>query len=384
MYQTNYPDAYQSNPYERNKQNIKEYLGHPITLVLAILFSASFLFSLINIFTSADSVNYMFRMSVSSAGGYYFGMIIGLGISGLITAGLWVCWAKSRSPQPSSSPSAGLTMLYVVSIILLVFVILLSVILLIALMAVGSAGSSLTDEIFGYGYSRIYGSMIGLLVVIFLVVIAILLLFVIGMLRFVGSLKKSPQNIQMVDKGSILFGVMSIIIAFFSLIALFGSFDQYGANALTILSTLVALVAYVCLAIAAFRYHSFAAAKNAELNGAAQPGYGAASGYDYNAQAGQAYGQNYYGQQPYQPNGYGQQPYQTYNYGQQSAPQDPYQQTTPVTPEPAPYQSPYDATAAAPPQEDAHQASTKYCPYCGAPNSTLNPACEKCGMNFPE
>ena len=316
MYQPNTPDVYGSNPYTRTMASLKEFLRHPITLILAVLFSLSFLFSFIGVFSTGNDLNQLFslaRMPSSSTSPilifYYVVTVSNLCISALVVAGLWVCYAKSKDPSPNSSPSAGLTLLNAVAIINLVFIILLGIVVLFLLIGLLSTAP------------RGAGGTAALLFFLFLLIYTILLLGVIGLFSLTRSLKKSIQSALLVDKGSVLFGVMYILFSIFQLIFLFASFQAGG---MMVLTSLLSFVSTVMLVVAALRYHSFAGAKNAGLSGAVLAGCGQA-GYPGSCDA----------------------PGQS-------------------CPNPTTYGNPPPSAAA-------------YCPYCGTPNPPQCKACHKCG-----
>ena len=130
MYPNQYADPTVQNPYARNLQNLKEFLRKPVVLVLAILSSLQFLVTLITSLTGAQNIDvsdyfdyyvdpeFIQMFSTTTVATALIASIIPI----LTCTALWIIYFKSRSDDPASTPSAGLTIFYVLSIIELCFV----------------------------------------------------------------------------------------------------------------------------------------------------------------------------------------------------------------------------------------------------------------------
>lgn len=314
MYPNQYAEPAGQNPYTRNLQNLKEFLRRPIVLATAIVYSIQLLITLgtslsgalgnqFESFLNNYSPEMVQAVNASTAATTLLVSIIPI----LYCVALWIIYLKSRSDNPLSTPSAGLTILYVISIIILVLASLLMLLLLVVMLAAFSLG----------GMSYWEGQFaVSVVLAVFLLVVPVVLLVLIGQLRFVGSLRGTANGDRMKTGGSVLFGVMYLIFGSFNAIGVIGSLGSlgrswYGAGfaseAASVLLSLVSTTTTILLACVALSYNSYAKGKNLEYAPAFQSG----------AQFGQPYGQNM-GVVPGQPG------MPTYAQPPQPYPQQPY------------------------------------------------------------
>lgn len=431
MYPNQYAEPTTQNPYARNLQNLKEFLRRPVVLVLTVLSTLQLLFTLISSLTGAFSVNLasyfddiipinpqvVQLFSTTTVVSALIGSIIPI----LTCVSLWIIYLKSRSDNPAATPSAGLTILYVLSIIVLSFVCLILILLLIMMLAVGSIAASSYWE----------GQMaVAIILLVFLVVAPIFLLLSIGQMRFTGSLRDTARSNVMKTGGSVLFGVVYLILACFGVLGFLGSLgslsvSRYSGYSLhsagmtfySVITQLLSLAVLVLCAVIALSYNSYAKGKNLEYAMEQQnAAFGQTNAYAPMHPSAQAY----YSQQgdPQQPQSYGVTPYPprqnqipTYGQSQQNpgypapaapTPTDLQQPSTqqaaqppafqsPVTPQGAPAQQPappveqpspaaqQPETVNPPAAEQAAPHQNVVCPVCGCSIAQGDHICPQCG-----
>lgn len=440
MYQNNYPyTAPVPQPVQnyslqetaaRNLQYIKEFCRRPQVLILAILFSASFVMTIVSGFVTADNMSRELAAMLdirrysdyqAFTNGYTIALILSAIPSALIVAALWIIHLRSRSNNPSANPMAGFTIIRVLAIIELVLVCVGGLLMFVVLGIL----TTIPDET---GYAT---AVMSISFGVVIIVIGVLLLSVFSQLIFAGSFKKSLLSPFLLSKGSVLFGVMMILSALASLSSLtstpvssqimqngyYYSSDMVANPPVVMITNLLKAAFAVCAAVCAFSYNGYVKHVNMQV----QSGYpqnnvppymgdpSQASPYQgYNNQ--QGYNNPYYQQPGYYP--YQQQTDDTNPYQQpQSTAQDypnPYQQ--PQTPEQdnaTPYQQPSqpDTQQQAPevppvsetqettgsqapveetdmPQDTVADTGRRTCPVCGEQVGPGVEECPRCGMKL--
>lgn len=328
----------QGNPYQTGLQNVKGFFRKPLILIVAIVYS---LFTLSTVITNLIQVMDYSRMYGSryNAVSGYIATIMSVVIMGLMCLAVWLIYLKSRSKKPTASPSAGLTILYVYAIIALVIVCLLVAICLIAVIGLMAAGGSLLSSLgnspyfegFFEEYGMAYSVAMPVVILVVAIVMTILILFVVSMLRFVGSARRSLHSSAMYKGGSIACGVFFSLAALGTISTLIDYITQMYYSPLIkillIINSMLSLTFMVLMAVVSFAYHSYcsktnyaaiASAPRAEAyNGGyppAQPnpygGYSAPNGGQYTpyGQPQQNRPEQQNGQAPYYGNPYGSQP----------------------------------------------------------------------------
>jgi len=258
MYPNQYPyqNAASALPYARQLQYVKDFLKRPITYVIAGLLTIQTVWVLISSLINQDSAKFA---DGYYTGGYVTGAIIAMIPLGLIVVGAWLVCSKSAKADPLSTPSAGLTIIKVITIIFMVLLCLLFVIALIVLIGLAAAGSyadtsslgELSPYLHSFGLtSESIAAMIGLFIFILLIVFVFVLLALIALLRFVSSLKSSMSSPLLKSGGSIMLAVLFIMSAVGSLISMFsGSLTQTT-------SSIFSLALGVCLAVLGITYNT--------------------------------------------------------------------------------------------------------------------------------
>lgn len=232
MYQ-NYPNQNQFvqnpatlNPYQQNIDIVKNYFKKPLVLAVAIVAALSVVASTIFSFYVNNSVTSLLNAlsDVTTDADFYFqptsfnvssifSSLVSLVISALPVTAFFLIYFKSKNPDPASNPSAGFTILWVLSIIGLVglsigalFCILGFIALIFLLYSfAGSPSDTATGTAF-----------IIFLLILLLVCMGVALFYQISQLRFYSSVRKSTQGLALESKGAAPYGVLAIIFGIMS------------------------------------------------------------------------------------------------------------------------------------------------------------------------
>lgn len=246
------------NPFAQNLLIIKGCFKGKTVLVLAILqilsavgavltaiFSGNVIGSVSNQLLSEMGVDQEVVVSVAGSGSV--GSVIGSGflsiaVTGLIAAAFLIIYIKSNNDDPASSPQAGVSILYILSIIGLVasiisvVFIVLGIILGIALMAMLRSGALEevlpADSIGGEMGVRLIGVGIVVLIVVSLIVGFFMLFTAVSQKQFYQSVRTSMTSVELSSKGAAPFGVVNIIMAVFSVSSVFGALTLPSTMAL--------------------------------------------------------------------------------------------------------------------------------------------------------
>ncbi|MBQ4128660.1 MAG: zinc ribbon domain-containing protein [Ruminococcus sp.] len=250
MYQNN--QTY--NPFAQNVSIIKSYFKRKSVLAMAVLYCISILFTIVTIFTmnfvfpelysnmymnieiSAQGLEQMGENPFSSPAATSIISIISaipsIVMTGLIALGYFIIYFKSKDENPSSSPKAGITILYILALISLILSIFASLNMLLALLVLGivaivgiSNPSAL--EMSAQDASIFAGVMI-FFVVFFAIFLALLLTYSISHFTYINSIKKSISGPVLYNKGAGAYSACSIIlvvlVSLTVILALIGSF----------------------------------------------------------------------------------------------------------------------------------------------------------------
>lgn len=239
----------QINPYRRNCEIMRKFFSKPIFLITGIV---------LLIFVIANSA---FRL-LSDQIPFFDFISIATGIAFL------VFYFKARSKKDFVSFGAPTTLMDVVSIIGIVFSGLitavsacLSALFILVVKNQETQHTSLENTIIDT-ICKI-SPLITILGIIFLI-------YFIGMLRMTLSFRKSLSTVYLQRKGSVMFGVMSLILAVVSIIYYtglmtipFSGFEEYlmlfsqGINIPTLVQGLLVTLIFVLYAILGFMYNSY-------------------------------------------------------------------------------------------------------------------------------
>ncbi|MDR0913647.1 MAG: zinc ribbon domain-containing protein [Oscillospiraceae bacterium] len=264
------------NPYAENLKTVKNYFSSKITLVFLIATVASFVSALVLIvlqntvslgeeFMPAlrEFVNNLYSQGLIDLNIYQMfttilqgegaastsivqtiiSALFSLAIPAIIVISALIIRLKSTEPEPTYTPSAGFTALWVLKIITLVAAC-ISVLGVFSLLVVGVTLLSVN----GYNEPWVYGAMVAVVGVV-----AFMMFSSINGVRFYGGVRKSLTSIYLNRGGAKPYGVCLIISAVFY--ALYGALSIIiGIAAITFVSdgyTGLALASYQTLKAAA-------------------------------------------------------------------------------------------------------------------------------------
>ena len=295
------------NPYASNLAAVKNYFKKPRVLVIAIIYVLSAIVGIIHSLVSSGSVTgfisdlmkYLDKagltknmppmdmesvnsaVSQSSVISMLPSLIISAAVTLLIAAAFLIIYFKSRNESAESTPSAGVTIMYVLSIISLIFIIIgfigmvvIAAILLIFSGAVAdSIGNSRIVDL-GNGYQlNLNGSAVATVMIIFavllLIIAAFLLFTAINKFRYYSSVRTSISSVTLQSGGAKPYGVMCVISAVFSAFGILSSIGSFlffgnsgfssltGVSLVTILGNILSFVIFVLDAKIALGYKKY-------------------------------------------------------------------------------------------------------------------------------
>ena len=261
----------QFNPYAANVDIVKGYFRSGKVLALGILYLISLglsvattlmqpvsvtldrfigLFDQLGIDSSELSSYYSSAVTESSAS-----TVLSILFSSIITVltavAFIIIFAKSRSNDPESTPSGGIGILRVFSVIAFVLSIIVVVLIVIAFVIFIIAISSVNEYFDGdVQKATVFQVIAGLIVSLF---IFLLLSFTGSQKNFYRSAKWSLTSVDLETTGSVAYGVYNIIFAIFMGISMIGSAITMitGFSLFNLLSFLTVLVAFIILILTA-------------------------------------------------------------------------------------------------------------------------------------
>lgn len=237
------------NPYRRNCEVMRKFFAKPIFLIIGIVL---LIFNLMQIIISVISSKYAFNF-----------------LSATLCIAFFMFYFAARSKKESVSFKVPTVLMDVVSIVGIVFsgliFIFSGIMTVLFMLPTMLPTKSAVIEYHGsyeFLWSTLGKALYYMAVILFpiVAVLSLLLLFYfIGMQRMCLSFKKSLSNIYLQRKGSVMFGVMSIIFAVLSAgatVACFTSF-KHSLNILANIECANATVIFICMAILGFSYNSY-------------------------------------------------------------------------------------------------------------------------------
>lgn len=235
----------QINPYRRNCEVMRKFFAKPIFLTTAI---ALLLLNLMQIIVSVISSMYAFNF-----------------LSAALCIAFFMFYFTARSKKENVSFRVPTVLTDVVSIVGIVFsglIFVFSGFMTVLFMLPTKSAVTEYHGSYEFLWSTLGKALYYMAVILFpiVAVLSLLLLFYfIGMQRMCLSFKKSLSNIYLQRKGSVMFGVMSVIFAVLSAgaaVACFTSF-RYSLNILAIVECANTTVIFICMAILGFSYNSY-------------------------------------------------------------------------------------------------------------------------------
>lgn len=235
----------QINPYRRNCEVMRKFFAKPIFLTTAI---ALLLLNLMQIIVSVISSMYAFNF-----------------LSAALCIAFFMFYFTARSKKENVSFRVPTVLTDVVSTVGIVFsglIFVFSGFMTVLFMLPTKSAVTEYHGSYEFLWSTLGKALYYMAVILFpiVAVLSLLLLFYfIGMQRMCLSFKKSLSNIYLQRKGSVLFGVMSVIFSVLSAgaaVACFTSF-RYSLNILAIVECANTTVIFICMAILGFSYNSY-------------------------------------------------------------------------------------------------------------------------------
>lgn len=360
------------NPYAANVDIVKGYLKSGKVLFLGILYLLSLCVSVITTLTASDSLasdvidalravgfgdirmdsDYYAQMANSVTVSTISSMTISSVITLLAVLGFILMFAKSRSANPDSTPSAGAAILHVLGVISFISAIILTVCGVLVL-ALGFVFYQDIADLIYRDPSLVLGILIGLSVV-FAIFAFLLIFYTASYKNLYRSIKRSVNSVELQSKGAVAYGVFNILSAIMLGISLIGSVvllitDSGLASLLSLISTLLLFVIAIVNASFALGYNRYIKRHKRGYrtpysdgsNNAYAPGGYNAPNYSTD--------QNRYDDS-----------YRSYSAPQQSAPS---------------YNDNFS-------DYDLPQSKVAYCPNCGAPADGSSPFCSNCGYKM--
>ena len=421
MYPNQYADTGIQSAYLQNLQDVKAFFRKPIILTAAILYSLQVIFNIFNLITGSEQQRDIFNSFY-----FYYDMpaynpqttqvfTVILAVAGsiipiLIAASLWIVYLKSRSTNPQASPSAGFTILYVLSLISLIAISLLLVFVIVVFL-IGLSMSGLS-----YWESQLF--ILGLILVM-IIAAPLFLLLVIAQFRFAAALRASAKGPVLKPNGSVMFAVLYIIMGAFLVLNLISSLsitaslssvysDYYiydkGEMIFALIGSFLSAAIAILMAIVALSYNGYVKRKKID--------YLSQQAAVYYTQGGQAYYNPNMGYRQQTPTANTQIPYQNQAYyvppvtqpGQPPYAGDPVPVNQPVgqqapestvsqipvqqAQEPPVFTSPFDGEQENPQeaipgsQPEGQENQHLGCPVCGCEVTGEAAYCPQCGTSL--
>lgn len=276
MYQNMYNTPAQQgsfNPYEQNVRILKEFFSKPLFLIIALCGIISAVLTLVSSFMTDSSSNidiildeYRFYFSnseyrniVSTVQSISIGIAIILTVYSLLIAlGYLLLHFKSKNSDASSNPKAGATILWVTSIIELIIACILAVLIIFFSIAMFAASSYSSNSYYSSSYYDVASPVMITLGILGLIVSVCLILSCIFKLLFFSSVHSGFTKVNLTSRGSVGFGVFTILGTIFSVISFFQLLSNLGdTSILSFIVSLLNLVSSICIIIFAFSFNSY-------------------------------------------------------------------------------------------------------------------------------
>ncbi|MBE6824504.1 MAG: zinc ribbon domain-containing protein [Ruminococcaceae bacterium] len=224
----------QFNPYQQNIAILKSYFRKPRLLTQGILYIASIVLSIASIFIMMPVMNEyinaiinmpQFKADMSATEFGFFStfmsaytnivmtasIIPSVILMALTAAAFLIIYFKSKNNDPSSNPKAGVTILYVLSIIQLIPVIFMCLILALCIILLIIVAIVTNFDSYAQDDSYFLGIMAAIYTVVFGGMGAIFILYFINQVRYYKSILNGLSTVTLSHKGAGIYGVFSII-----------------------------------------------------------------------------------------------------------------------------------------------------------------------------
>lgn len=362
------------NPNAHNTEIIKNYFNKPIVLARCILHAASIVISIISAYVASsfasdfieeivDKLNkeipseFNSIIEVSSSKPDFFSILTSMTLPILTVVAFAIIYFKCSDAKATSTPKAGFTIMYVISIINLIAVSIAVGALALCLIAVLFLSGSIANDVNAEGFL----AAVIIMIVVFTIFCTLLLIFAINQRNYYKSIKDGLNGMPLTAKGASTFAAFCTFFGVMSILGIIGSISSLIMNDalgdltkeltgtrfdidmgkgvfISILSSIVTAAIYFIDAKLAREYSNHINNANAAYT-------------------------------PYQG-----QPIASQAFSQPYAPQN-YNQQTPYSYQPQPTDTFAD-------DKTASVAQQFYCPYCGNTVSADTTFCGSCGSKL--
>lgn len=231
------------NPFLQNQSIVKSYFKKPIVLVLAIMHSVCALLSIASAFILGPQLSRFYRNFFSFVGAYdemsaedlrifetftsegqlstfiLSSMLPSLIFAALFATAYFIIYFKSKNENPSSTPKAGFTILFVLSVLNLISIAFAVLVIVICAIVAIVAGIMLSQEYYmSSSDSTAVLVIFSIMGVVFLGIAAVMLIYGISHLNYIKSARNSLSSVTLSAKGAGTYGVISLIYGIFTLL----------------------------------------------------------------------------------------------------------------------------------------------------------------------
>lgn len=220
--------------------------ANPLYLAAVICMSVVAFFQLIGMLQGAGTGAMFAQLGADSLGAVTVLLsLVALAITGVIVAGLWLCWVSGLDGSKAHLMTLGLKLLWpgILAQLIYMGVVmgLAEIVLLIGAIGVGSYAD------YGYGYGSVASAATGVMVVTFILVAAVLALMIVYYLKVLKVLKDaqaSDATGKLVGVPSMFVVVVTFVLAGCQLLTLLTSGFAGGLNVLNSLAGIGANVLF--------------------------------------------------------------------------------------------------------------------------------------------
>lgn len=233
--------------------------ANPLYLAAVICMSVVAFFQLISMIQGAGASDMLAQLGMGSLGTVMVLVsLVALAITGVIVAGLWLCWVSGLDGTKAHLMTLGLKMIWAGALAQLIymgiFLGLADIVLLIGAIAGGSYANSWESQL--YGHSSYASSATGVLILAFILVAAILALMIVYYIKVLKTVKDAQTSVatgKLAGVPSMFVAVLTFVVAGFQLLVLL--FGGLG-NAMSALNSLASIGANVLFGIVMIQFRN--------------------------------------------------------------------------------------------------------------------------------
>lgn len=232
------------NPFSQNLAIVKSYFKKPLVLILAIIYAVSIGVSLVSGFMMGPVMSDMYQSMFSFTGSYDYmteadtqivdmllsdgmlstiilcAMLPSLIITALYATAYFIIYFKSKNESPDSTPKAGFTILFVLSILNLIYVAFAALIILLCVALIVFAAVMISQEAYmSSSESTMVTVIFSIIALVFVATIAVMLIYAISNFNYIKNARNSLTSVNLSAKGAGVYGVISLIFGIFTLLS---------------------------------------------------------------------------------------------------------------------------------------------------------------------